>query len=468
MAAEQRFDLIVLGGGPGGYVAAIKAAQEGLRVALVEADRLGGVCVNWGCIPSKALLSSARLYELMLRAREFGLSAGEPGFDWPAVVKRSRQSADRTFRGVQYLMKKNGITVVAGRGKLEPGRKVRVFDRAGEETALLTAEHIILATGARPRTVPGLTPDGRTVITSREALALERLPQSAVIVGGGAIGLEFAYLFQTFGVRVTLVELLPRILPLEDEEISAELRRLFEKKGMRILTGAMVRSAQPVREGGLEVVVATGERTETIACELALVAVGVTGNVEELGLEESGVEVKGGFIRVDRRFRTAADGVRAIGDCIGAPLLAHAASREGVNAVELILGREPRLVPPELVPSCIYCQPQVAGIGLSEARAREQGFDISVGRFPFRPLGKAIAAGEQEGFVKTVIDKASGRLLGVHILGAEATELIPEASLALWLEAGAEALHGALHPHPTLSEAMVEAAAAATGRAIHL
>ena len=465
MSAEKTYDLAVLGGGPGGYVAAIRAAQEGLATVLVEADRLGGVCLNWGCIPSKALLRSAEVYELCRRAEDFGVSTGEVGYDWEAIVRRSRQVSDRVMRGVNYLMKKNGITVIQGRGSLAGEGRIKV---EGREEHLLRAKNIILATGARAKALPGITPDGEKIVTSREALILQHNPRSIVIVGGGAIGLEFAYLFHTFGSEVTVVELLERILPNEDAEVSEELRRLYQKKGMHILTGSKVAGIRDLEAEGLEVRVATAENEELISCDKILVAVGVTGNVEGLGLEEAGVECKKGFIAVDRTYRTAAPGVRAIGDCIGAPLLAHAASREGLEAVAGILGRECRFVEPELIPSCTYCQPQVASVGLSESAAAALGFDLAVGKFPFRPLGKALAAGETEGFVKVIAEKNSGRLLGVHILGAEATELIPEASLARWLDSTALQLHEAVHPHPTLSEALMEAAAAATGKAIHL
>jgi len=464
MNAENKFDLVVLGSGPGGYVAAIRAAQEGLSTAIVEADRLGGVCLNWGCIPSKALLASAEVFETVGRAAEFGVLVENPAFDWEAIIRRSRQVADRVMRGVRYLMKKNGIAVFEGRGRLAGGERVEV---EGEETVTLAARNVILATGARPRQLAGIRPDGENVITSKEALVLQHQPRSIVIVGGGAIGMEFAYFFSTFGTQVTVVELLERVLPTEDEEVSAELQKIYEKRGLSFLTGAYVEKIEPCA-GGLEVTVRQGDSTRKINCEKALIAVGVTGNVEGIGLEEAGVETARGFVKVGDGFRTAAPRVRAVGDCIGPPLLAHAASREGIAAVESILGRETRVPKPEEVPGCVYCRPQVASIGLTETRARQAGLEPVVGRFPFRPLGRAVASGEQEGFVKVVADSASGKLLGVHILGAEATELIGEASLARWLSLGVGELHEAVHPHPTFSEALMEAAADAVGRAIHL
>ena len=464
MTEGKKFDLVVIGSWPGGYVAAIRAAQEGLSTAIVEADRLGGVCLNWGCIPSKALLASAEVFETVGRAADYGISLENPSFDWKAIIRRSRQVADRVMRGVKFLMKKNGIEVFEGRGVLAGAGRVSV---EGENSQTLSARNVILATGARPRRLPGIVPDGEKVITSKEALLLQHQPRSIVIVGGGAIGMEFAYFFSTFGTRVTVVELLERVLPVEDEEISAELEKLYRKRGLNILTGAAVEKVETAGEE-LEVTVKKGDSREKIICEKVLVAAGVTGNVEGIGLERAGVEAQGGFIRVRDGFSTGAEGIRAIGDCIGPPLLAHAASREGIVAVEAILGRTVRAPAAAEVPSCVYCQPQVASVGLTEAGAREAGYAVAVGRFPFRPLGKAVASGKQEGLVKVVADGRSGKLLGVHILGSEATELIGEASLARWLNLEAGQLHDAVHPHPTFSEALMEAAAAALGRAIHL
>ena len=464
MAEAKSFDLAVVGSGPGGYVAAISAARQGLSTALIESDRLGGVCLNWGCIPSKALLHSAQLYEQMLRAGDFGISAAEINFDWEKIVKRSRQVSERTMRGVKYLMKKNGITVLEGRGVLDGEGRLRV---EGENEQTVRAKNIILATGARPRSLPGIEIDAKVVITSREALVLQHIPKSIIIIGAGAIGMEFAYLFNAFGAEVTVVELLERVLPLEDAEVSEELQKIYEKKGMRLFTSAQAESIK-LKNGRAEVKVKTGDGLETVECDRVLIAVGVTGNVEGLGLDQTGVAVERGFIKVDQSYRTDASGIWAIGDCIGPPLLAHAASREGIEAVNSILGLQSSHLEPELVPSCTYCQPQVASIGLTEARAKEKGYDPAVGRFPFRPLGKALAVGEPEGFVKVVAEKKSGRILGVHILGSEATEMIPEASLARWLELTAGDIHNTLHPHPTLSEALMEAAADSFGQAIHL
>ncbi|MEA2062778.1 MAG: dihydrolipoyl dehydrogenase [Gemmatimonadota bacterium] len=468
MSNDKKFDLVVIGSGPGGYVAAIRAAREGLRTAVVEsAGRLGGVCLNWGCIPSKALLKSALLYEQIGEAEKHGIQVGEISFDWPAVVKRSRRVTDRLTRGVDYLMKKNNIAVFRGRGVLEGGdTAVRV---EGEEEALLTAKHIILATGGHSRALPGLEPDGRRIITSREALALEKKPESIVIVGAGAIGMEFAYLLNAFQTRVTVVEILPRILPLEDEELTAELEKIFKRKGMRLLTGSRVEQVTSSEDrGGCIVKISTGGETEQIDCETVLLAVGVSGNTEGLGLEQAGVEVEKGFIKVDDGYATTGDNIRAIGDCIGAPLLAHAASREGILAVESILGRECAPLDPLLVPSCTYCQPQLARVGLTETEAHQAGLEVTVGRYPFRSLGKAVAAGETEGLVKVVAGRDDGKILGVHILGAEAVELITEPALAATHGIGTGGLEQVIHPHPSLAEAVLEAASGALGRAIHL
>ncbi|MCE5271341.1 dihydrolipoyl dehydrogenase [bacterium] len=462
---QSSFDILVLGGGPGGYVAAIRAAQLGRSVALVEREALGGVCLNWGCVPSKALLRSAQLYQDILRAGDFGLKVAEPGFDWSAIVKRSRQVADRTRRGVNYLMKKNGITVVEGRGELLGRGKMGVKGENGELE--LAAKDIILAVGGHPRAVPGLEIDRTSVITSREALALPELPRSVLIVGAGAIGIEFAYMLNSFGVTVTVVELLERILPLEDEEVSEELHRIFTKRGIKFITGAKVTSLS--REGGLcRVTVESASGSTEIDTEKVLLAVGVAANTEGIGLEAAGVETERGFIRVDDTCRTAAKGVSAIGDCIGAPLLAHAASREALVAVDSLCGLPALRPAPGLIPGAIYCEPQVASIGLTEKKAEAAGFKVRVGRFPFRPLGKALASGNTDGFAKLVIDSGTGKLLGAHLIGPEATELIPELSLARWLDLDAAALHRAVHPHPTFSEAVAEAAADCLGQAIHI
>ncbi len=460
----DHFDVLVLGGGPGGYVAAIRAAQLGRSVALVEREALGGVCLNWGCIPSKALLRSAQLYLDIRRAEEFGLSAGEPDFDWSAIVLRSRRIADRSRRGVQYLMKKNGVAVFEGQGALLGRGQVGIKSENGEK--MISAGDIILAVGGHPRSLPGLEVD-RGVITSREALALESLPRSILIVGAGAIGIEFAHLLNAFGVNVTVVELLDRILPLEDEEVSEELRKIFTKRGIRFLTGAKVIGVSR-EDGNCRVTIESGVDNTVVEAEKILLAAGVTGNIDGIGLENAGVETARGFIRVDEAYRTTAAGISAIGDCIGAPLLAHAASKEALMAVDALAGKAFRKIDPSMVPGAIYCEPQVASLGLTEKKALESGYKVRVGRFPFRPLGKALASGNTEGFVKILADESSGKLLGAHIIGPEAAELIPEVSLVRWLDLDASVLHEAIHPHPTLSEALAEASAGCLGQAIHL
>lgn len=461
----DHFDVLVLGGGPGGYVAAIRAAQLGRSVALVEREALGGVCLNWGCVPSKALLRSAQLYLDILRAEEFGLSAGEPGFDWSAIVLRSRRIADRGRRGVQYLMKKNGVALFEGQGVLLGQGQVGVRSENSERT--ISATDIILAVGGHARSLPGLEVDRGSVITSREALALDSLPRSILIVGAGAIGIEFAHLLNAFGVNVTVVELLDRILPLEDEEVSEELRKIFAKRGIRFLTGAKVTGVSR-EHGNCRVSIESGGDNTVVEAEKILLAAGVTGNIDGIGLENAGVETMRGFIRVDEAYRTTAEGIIAIGDCIGAPLLAHAASKEALMAVDALAGKVFRKIDSSLVPGAIYCEPQVASLGLTEKKALEAGYKVRAGRFPFRPLGKAMASGNTEGFVKILTDESSGKLLGAHIIGPEATELIPEISLVRWLDLDASVLHEAVHPHPTLSEALAEAAAGCLGQAIHL
>ena len=465
MNDSNRFGLIVVGSGPGGYVAAIRASQLGIKTAIVEKERLGGVCLNWGCIPSKALLHSASLYEQITGAGKYGITAGEPGYDWQKVIKHSRQSSDRTMRGVKFLMKKNAIEVFEGHGVLQGDGRVYV---QGEKEATLAADNILLALGAHPRSVPGVVPDGGKVITSREALVLQHRPASVVIVGGGAIGMEFAYLLSAFGTDVTVVELLDQILPHEDTEVAAELSKIYKKRGVRLLTSTAVELVDTSGEG-VSVTVRDKETdsTETISAEKALLSVGVTGNIDGAGLTEAGVETVRGFIKVDGSFRTSAPNIWAIGDCTGGVLLAHAASHEGLAAVEAIAGREAKTVADEQIPSCVYCKPQVASVGITEREAQKRGLEYSVGRFPFRPLGKAVASGAQEGFVKVIAAK-DGKLLGIHILGDEATEMIPEASLAAWLNLDVGSLASAVHPHPTLSEALAEAALDSLGQALHL
>lgn len=467
--AEQDYsvDVAILGGGPAGYVAAIRAAQLGNKVAVVEREDLGGICVKWGCIPTKALLYSAEMYEHFENAEEYGLSAENVNFDFSRIIERSRKTSQKQIKGVEYLFKKNKIERIKGTGKLTAKDTIAVTDEAGNDVATVKAKHIILATGARPRTIPDVEFDGKKIISSKEAMSLEKQPKSMVIIGAGAIGVEFAYFYSTFGTEITVVEMLPRIVPNEDEEVSKELRKSFKKRGINIMTGAKVESLKKTR-GGVEVTVSTDDGEETLKASKALMAIGVQGNVENLGLEDLGVKTEKSSIVVDEYYHTNVDGIYAIGDVIGPPWLAHVGSKEGVICVEKLSGENPVPLDYEMIPACTYCQPQVASIGLTEQQAKDEGYDVKVGKYQFRPNGKAVASGETEGFVKMVIDAKYGEILGAHIIGAEATELIAEIGVAKTLESTWEELHNTVHAHPTLSEAIDEATGAAFNKAIHL
>lgn len=462
MSPARRADVAVVGTGPGGYVAAIRCAQLGLSVVAVEDDRPGGVCLNWGCIPTKALLRNAEVVHLFSRAEQFGIRL-PGGFqaDYAEAVRRSRTVADRMAKGVEFLFRKNQITLLRGTGRLAGATTVEVQGAEGRET--VEARAVILATGSEPRSLPGVTIDEQIVLSSNGAVRQERAPASLVVIGAGAVGVEFADVYAAYGTRVTLLEALPRLVPLEDEEVSAQLARTFQRRGITVRTGVKVTA---VTAGGPGAVVETdGGRLEA---EQVLMAVGRGGRVRGLGLEPLGVQTDRGFVKASPRMETSVRGLYAIGDMVGPPLLAHKAMAEGVVAAEAIAGREPRPVDYANVPSCTYCRPQVASLGLSEARAREQGREVSVGRFPFTASGKAVALGETEGFVKVVADKASGEILGVHILGPEATEVIHEFAVGRTLEATLEELIHTVHAHPTLSEAALEATLAALGQAIHI
>jgi dihydrolipoamide dehydrogenase len=464
--AETSFDLIVVGGGPGGYVAAIRAVQLGLKTALVEREHLGGICLNWGCIPTKALLRTSELYHLMHRAEEFGLKASGLGFDIAKIVKRSRDVAGQLNRGVGHLLKKNKVTVLDGHGALAGPGKLKVT-KDGKPVADLAAKHIILATGARARTLPGLEPDGKLVWTYKEAMVPPAFPKSLLVVGSGAIGIEFASFYRTLGAEVTVVEVLDRVLPVEDEEISAFARKAFEKQGMKILTGATVKALKK----GADSVTATveqGGKTQEITVARVILAVGIVGNVEKLGLEGTRVKVEKTHVVVDQWSATGEPGVYAIGDLTGPPWLAHKASHEGVVCVEKIAGVA-GVHPLDVakIPGCTYCHPQVASVGLTEKAAKEKGHQVKVGKFPFIGNGKAIALGEPEGLVKTVFDAKTGELLGAHMIGAEVTELIQGYAVAKTLETTEAELMHTVFPHPTLSEMMHEAVLNAYGRTIH-
>jgi dihydrolipoamide dehydrogenase len=468
--AETNFDLIVIGGGPGGYVAAIRAAQLGGKVAVVERAHLGGICLNWGCIPTKALLRTSEIYHYMTHAVDFGLSVKEPAFDLAKVVQRSRKVAGRLNAGVKHLLKKNKVAVFDGHGRLDGrqgvSRKVRV-EADGKEVAGLVAKNVILATGARARELPGLESDGRLVWTYKEAMVPEAMPKSLLVVGSGAIGIEFASFYRTLGAEVTVVELLPRILPVEDEEISTFATKAFEKQGIKIVTGATVKSL----DKGKDSVTATIERdgkSETLTVDRVISAVGIVGNVENVGLEGTEVAVEKTHVVTNEWMETGEPGVYAIGDLTGPPWLAHKASHEGVLCVEKIAGTK-GLHPLDVrrIPGCTYCHPQVASIGLSEAKATEGGRKVRVGRFPFAGNGKAIALGDDQGLVKTVFDAETGELLGAHMIGAEVTELIQGYAVAMQLETTEAELMHTVFPHPTLSEMMHESVLDAYGRAIH-
>lgn len=462
----DRFDLIVIGGGPGGYVAAIRAAQLGMRAALVEREHLGGICLNWGCIPTKALLRTAEVNHLLHSLDAFGLAADNPRFDAKKVVERSRKVAAQLAAGVKHLLRKNKVTVVEGHGALAGPGTVAV--RNDGKVAELKAVHIVLATGARARTLPGIESDGAVIWTYKEAMVPPAMPRSVLVIGSGAIGIEFASFYADMGAAVTVVEVMPRILPVEDEEISALARKAFEKRGMTILTGAKVQGVQRNGEGARVVVEDEAGHVREIAVERVISAVGIVGNVEGIGLEGTRVRVEKSHVVTDGYGRTGEPGVYAIGDLAGPPWLAHKASHEGVVCVEAIAGlNDVHPLDVTKIPGCTYCRPQVASVGLTEAAAKAKGHEVRVGRFPFIGNGKAIALGEAEGLVKTVFDARTGELLGAHMIGAEVTELIQGYAIARAGELTEAELAHTVFPHPTLSEMMHEAVLAAYGRAIH-
>ena len=463
--AETSFDLIVIGAGPGGYVAAIRGAQLGMKVAIVERENLGGICLNWGCIPTKALLRTSEVFHLMHRAKEFGLKAENIDFDLPAVVKRSRQVAGQLSGGIGHLMKKNKITVFMGAATLPAKGKVKV--KTDKETLDLSAKNIVLATGARARELPGLEADGDLVWTYRHALDPKRMPKKLLVIGSGAIGIEFASFYNTLGADTTVVEVMDRVLPVEDEEISKFAKKQFEKQGMKIMQKAMVKKLDRAK-GKVTAHIEVGGKVETQEFDTVISAVGIVGNVEDLGLEELGVKIDRTHVVTDAYCRTGVEGLYAIGDIAGAPWLAHKASHEGVMVAELMAGMHPHAVKPESIAGCTYCYPQVASVGYTEAKAKELGYDVKVGRFPFIGNGKAIALGEAEGMVKTVFDAKTGELLGAHMVGAEVTELIQGYVVGRQLETTEEDLMNSVFPHPTLSEMMHESVLDAYGRVIHM
>lgn len=464
--SEKNFDLVVIGGGPGGYVAAIRAAQLGLKTALVESEHLGGICLNWGCIPTKALLRSAEIYSLINHADEFGIKVKGVEIDFKKIIERSRGVAKQLSGGIGHLMKKNKVTVFDGFGKLLGGGKVEV-SKDGKTFDQIAAKHIIIASGARARTLPGLEPDGKLVWTYKEAMVPETMPKSILVVGSGAIGIEFANFYRLLGVEVTVVEIMDRILPVEDEEISALARKAFEKQGMKILTGAKVTKLDKSKTNVKATIDVAGKAQE-ISVDRVIMAVGIVGNTEDMGLEKLKVKIDKGFIQTDEWLKTGEPNVYAIGDVAGPPMLAHKASHEGVICVERIAGvKDIHPMKKTNIPGCTYCMPQVASVGLTEKAARDKGLKIKVGKFPFIGNGKAIALGEPEGLVKTIFDEKTGELLGAHMIGAEVTELIQGYVIAKTLETTEAELMHTIFAHPTLSEMMHESVLAAYNKAIH-
>lgn len=460
------FDIIVLGAGPGGYVAAIRAAQLGMKVAVVEREALGGICLNWGCIPTKALLKSAQVYHYLLEAENYGLQTKKIHIDFEKIIARSRNVAETMSKGVKFLMKKNNITIIEGYGKVKPGKRIEVTDNKGNIQEY-KASHIIIATGGRSKPLASLSQDGKTIFDYKKAMTLKELPSSMIIVGAGAIGCEFAYFYQSMGVSVTLIEFFNRIVPNEDEDVSQTLKKSFTKMGMKILTTSRVVTSK-IQDKKATLIVSTPEGEIELNSDVVLSAAGVVANIDNIGLEYSGIEVVNGKIKTDSFYRTNVEGFYAIGDVTTGPALAHVASAEGIACIEKIAGLHAVPLRYDNIPACTYTQPEIASVGFTEAKAKEAGYDILVGKFPFTASGKAQASGHTEGFVKMIYDKKYGELLGAHMIGSNVTELISEVVVARNLEStGKEILHS-IHPHPTMSEAIMEATAAAYGEAIHI
>ena len=464
--SSTNFDLIVLGSGPGGYVAAIRASQLGLKTAIVEAEELGGICLNWGCIPTKALLKSAQVFEYISHASDYGITVKDATADFGSMVKRSRGVADGMSKGVQFLMKKNKIEILSGWGKIQPGKKVEVVDKDGKKT-VYAADNIIIATGARARELPTLKIDNEKIIGYRKAMTLEKQPKSMVVVGSGAIGVEFAYFYNSIGTKVTIVEFMDCIVPVEDEEVSKALEKIYKKSGITVMTSSEVTKVD-TKGSGCKVTVKTAKGEEVLDCEVVLSAAGVVSNLENIGLEEVGIMVDKGKIQVNDYYQTNMPGYYAIGDVVPGPALAHVASAEGIICVEKIAGHHPEPLDYGNIPGCTYCSPEIASVGMTEAKAKAAGYEVRIGKFPFSASGKASAAGAKDGFVKLVFDKKYGEILGAHLIGANVTEMIAEIVAIRKLETTGHELIKTVHPHPTMSEAIMEAAAAAYDEVIHL
>ncbi|HPF91134.1 MAG TPA: dihydrolipoyl dehydrogenase [Flavobacteriales bacterium] len=460
------YDLIVLGSGPGGYVAAIRASQLGLKTAIVEKEALGGICLNWGCIPTKALLKSAQVFEYLNHAKDYGISVSGGSADMKAIVARSRAVAEGMSKGVQFLMKKNKIDVIMGTGKLQPGRKIEVTGADGKKQ-VVEGKHIIIATGARSRALPNLPQDGKKIIGYREAMVLAEQPKSMVVVGSGAIGSEFAYFYNAIGTKVTLVEFMPNIVPVEDEDVSKQLEKSFKKQGIEVMTSSEVTNVD-TKGKGCVVTVKNAAGEKKIEADIVLSAVGIATNLEGIGLEEVGIVTDKGKVKVNEYYATNMPGYYAIGDIVPGPALAHLASAEGITCVEAIAGQNPHPIDYGNIPGCTYCSPEVASVGMTEKAAKEKGIEIKVGKFPFSASGKASAAGAKDGFVKLIFDAKYGELLGAHMIGYNVTEMIAECVSIRKLETTGHEIIKTIHPHPTMSEAIMEAAAAAYGEVIHL
>ena len=466
---NEKFDIAILGGGPGGYVAAIRASQLGYKTVLIDKENLGGICLNWGCIPTKSLLKNAEIYDLVKnKGKEFGITATGLKFDFNTIIKRSRNISEKISSNVEMLIKKNKIKRIRGYGKLTSKTQLSVFNEKQKEIEKIEADKIIISTGARSKTFNTIPIDRKMIITSKEAMILPEQPKELIIIGAGAIGIEFAYFYSVLGTKVIIIEMMDTILPIEDHEVSAALQRSFKKRGIDIFTGTKVDKAE-IKGKNVNVTITKNEKQEVLSADKVLSAIGLIGNVEGFGLEKLGIVLFKNHIKVDKStYETNVKGIYAIGDVIGPPLLAHVASAEGIHCVEKMKGLNPPDIEYENIPGCTYCQPQVASVGLTEKAAKEKGYEVKVGKFPFMASGKAFAVGEREGFVKFVFDAKYGELLGAHIIGSEATELIAEAVLAKSLEATGESIIKTVHAHPTLSESLMEAAAQTYGKAIHI